>query len=186
MQYKKVPKKNRKKFLVSFLVLVLSSGLVLFILEKNGNINLYSRNPDNSFQTTKPTNTINYNPPTKQEKEAGDEQKTNIVEKDAIDKTTKPDTAEVVIVDAAQYDDDIEVRAFVSNVIESGICRYIFRNGNNILEKSQSAFPDASSTPCTTLTISRTEFPTSGVWSLTVTYESASLQGSKSQEITIK
>ncbi len=186
MQYKKPHSKNTKKTIIFLLLSLLVIGVGLLVLEKTGVINLYSRDQSSTSDSPKPTNTVNYDPPTEQEQSAGDEQKAKIVEEESSASTNKPETAEVVIVDASQYEDEIEVRAFVANVLEIGTCTYIFKNGASTITKSQSAYPDASTTPCTTLVVPRAEFANPGSWNLTVTFESTTVKGSKTQEVVIE
>jgi hypothetical protein len=185
MQYKKPQQKNGKKVLLLPLLILLLGGIV-FGLEKSGVINLYSRDEASNSNTPNPVNTVNYDPPTEEEKNAGDEQKEEIVSEENT-QNQKPDSAEVIIVDASQYGDEIEVRAFVANVIESGTCTFWFHKLNIEITKTTPAYADASTTPCITLTIPRSEFPEAGDWGLTVSFESASVKGFKSQDVvTIK
>lgn len=142
----------------------------------------YTLNKDDDINTESVSN-INFDPPTEQEKSAGDEQKKEIVEEE---KQSKPDTAEVVIVDASQYNDEIEIRAFVSNVVKDGTCNYLFENSGQKVEKSSLAKADASTTPCFTLVVPRSEFAKSGVWDVTITYTNDEITGSTSSTIDIQ
>lgn len=181
--------KNKKRFQRKHVLLVIVALLLattLFVLEKNGVINLYTRGQDIATSSSQPLGNINYGPPTENEKSAGNEQKSKVVEQNSEQKTDKPSTAKVVIVDASQYENTVEVRAFISNLLEDGTCTFTFRNGNNVFKKSQPAIPDASTTPCTALTVSREEFVQAGKWNLTVTYESKTVEGSNTQEVLIK
>lgn len=185
MKYKNDTQNKKSK---TPLYLLLFIGLLvglLIILEISGTTNFYSRGEPSSETTVQPVNTVNYDPPTEEEKKASDEKKQEIVDSDN-QQTDKPSTAEVIITDASQYEDEIEVRAFVANVIESGTCTYLFELNGEKISKPMPAAADASSTPCMTLTLPRSEFPSSGVWSITVSFESASVKGSKTQEITIE
>lgn len=188
MQYKK-PSQNRKKRIISkILIILLVITVALVALEKTGTTNLYTRKQTSTKLSPEPTNTVNYDPPTNEENNAGDVQKSKIVEQEqqAPPEQNTLVTANVVIVDATQYDNEIEVRAFASNILESGTCTYEFRNGQQSVQKSQPAYPDASTSPCTTLTIPRSEFSIAGKWNMTVTYASSSSRGSATQEIEIK
>ncbi len=141
---------------------------------------------------------IKYSPPTEEEKNAGDEQKDKII--DNSDKTGiieqndatsgsasgGSNNTNVVITDASQYGNEIEVRAFAPNVIEDGTCTFTFTKGSARLEKQTPANADASSTPCVTLTVDRTEFINAGMWELEVAYKSGSYTGIQSTELEIK
>ena len=78
--------------------------------------------------------------------------------------------------DANQYGDQVEVRAF-ANSIEDGTCSYTFTMGDNSFTKSTPAYADASTTPCINLEVSVADFSSSGTWNLFIQYESASFKG---------
>ena len=184
MQHKKKLQNLQKKHIILVVTLLLLGTLI--VLEKSGVTNFYTTKKSPTTGSSQPVDSINYGPPTKQEKNSGNEQKTKLTDQDPGQKVVKPSTAEVVIVDASQYDNNVEVRAFVANLLEAGTCTFTFRIGNNIVEKSQAAIPDASTTPCTNLSIPREEFTQAGTWNLTVTFESKSVRGSKDQKVVLQ
>ncbi len=189
MKYTKTSKTNiqSKKILIAILLLAVGLATLLFFLEKRGTINLYGKGHDEPAVTT-PEPQINYDPPTPIESSAGDAKKQELVEKEEpTSNPEKPNSAEVVIVDASQYDQEIEVRAFISNTLHEGTCSFDFtQSGQQTIHKELPAYPDASTTPCITLTLPRSDFPASGVWQLSVTYESDSVVGSAKQEVEIR
>lgn len=113
---------------------------------------------------------VNYGPPTEEEQAAGDLQK---IENVSNPKVVQSDIAQVAIVDASQYENTIEVRAFISNVLQDGTCVIGFTNNNLHFEKSVPAYADASTTPCVGLEVPLGEFNASGSWSVTVSYTSS-------------
>lgn len=151
---------------------------------------LYQRS--NSVETNQPNeadSSINYSPPTEGERQSGDERKKEIVDEGQSTPTTDEGSTDkkkvdVVITDASQYGDDIEVRSFIANVIQEGMCTITFTKGSQSITKAAPAHPDASTTICTNPPIKRSEFPTSGEWTVVVSYESQTATG-KSQEQTI-
>ncbi|MCA9328256.1 hypothetical protein KC959_00650 [Candidatus Saccharibacteria bacterium] len=166
-------KKNKKKLflvVVSFSVLIIS----MLALEYLHVTDFYQKKPSANEAITPTINSVNYQPPTEQERQAGDTKKSEIIEQES---TQKPSTANIVLVDAAQYDDMIEVRSFVSNLIEDGVCTYVFTKDSYKLTKQTNAVADASSTPCINLSVPRSEFLTSGSWELSITFEGTSAQG---------
>lgn len=169
------------------LAVLLAAAIVLVVLEKTGVTDLYSTKPD--IQARDNAN-INYSPPTSDEQQAADEQKDRVVQEeekrnDTIDPSKK--NANVVITDAAQYDNVIEVRSFVSDHYQDGTCDIIFIQGDHKVAKSTPAYRDASTTICTNPLFNRSEFPASGEWQVTVTYSSVNATGtSKSQSVTIR
>ncbi len=170
--------KNKKTYIFLLVLLLL---ILLFTLEKTGVTNFYQKPVTTTPQATE--DTINYNPPTEAEATAGEEQKQKIVEQQT---QTLPSSANVVIVDANQYGDDVEVRAFISNFIEDGKCNIAFTNGSSSFEKEVPAFGDASTTPCVTLTLKKSDFSTSGTWNVEVAYTGKTVSGSASTTLEIQ
>lgn len=123
---------------------------------------------------------INYSPPTEEEQRAGDDIKLHL--SNGVESETKnsPDikkTISVIITDAGQYDDTIEVRAFIPNHYQDGTCTITFTHNSYTVKKTTPAYRDVSTTICTNPLFSRSEFPTSGEWTLVVTYSSTNAQG---------
>ena len=182
---------KNKKLLIIVLTLLLSVG-VLFILEKTKVINLYERTPETTNSTTNGPK-IDLSPPTEEESKAGDEKKQQIINQEQNNQTNNSNgnsenklEAEVVIVDASQYDSEIEVRAFASNVLQNGTCTFTFTNGSNSVIKNMPASADASTTPCMTLNVPESEFARPGTWQLTVAFDSATYSGQTTTEVTIE
>lgn len=182
---------KNKKLLIIVATLLLISG-VLFILEKTKVINLYERTPETTNSTTNEPK-IDLSPPTEEESKAGDEKKQQIINQEQYNKTYNSNgnsedktEAEVVIVDATQYDTEIEVRAFASNVLQNGTCTFVFTNGSNTITKSMPASADASTTPCMTLTVPRAEFNQAGSWNLSVNFESSTYKGQATTKVGIQ
>lgn len=149
----------------------------IFVLEKTGVTNLFSR--DNTT-TSQETPGINYNPPTEEEKQAGDKQKDQTLKEE--DERNDPEnlnkyTASVIITDAGQYEDIIEVRAFIPDYYQDGSCIITFTQGEQTVTKETPAYRDASTTICTNPLFERSEFPNGGDWQVRVTYKSTGAEG---------
>lgn len=159
-----------KKVLVISLAVVLVAGGVGFALSRN----------NSHKDTPRPTNSVDYSGPTKEEAAAGNEQKKRNQQREAADKnTTPPSTAQIVVVDASQYSNIVEVRAYVANVYEEGgTCTVTFTQGSQKITKSAAAFKNVSTTQCATIDIDRSEFSTGGQWNYTVAYSSNNVSGS--------
>ena len=128
-------------------------------------------------------NTINYDPPTEEEKQVANTIKDEVLEQD---NSTVPNTAQIVIVDSSQYGDEIEVRAFVANVTQDGTCTVTFaKDGENIVKKVD-AFADASTSPCINVIVPRSEFISAGEWTVTVQYANDIITGSASSTVDIE
>lgn len=131
-------------------------------------------------------NKVDYGPPTEEEASAGDKQKRENIQRNQLEEnTSKPNSAQVVLVDASQYGDTIEIRSYVANVFEDGgTCTAIVtKNGEPQITKSSTGFRDAKTTQCGTITIPRTALSSSGSWQVIVKYESSSASGQSSSSI---
>lgn len=182
----KSKKRNRKKLLLTVIAILVVLSAVLFVLEKRGVTNFYSGSGSNSQESD--DNAINFGPPTEEEQRAGDEQKDKIVGEDTPSQDTGQNkrNANVIITDAGQYDDIIEVRAFIPNHYEEGTCTITFTQDTHKIVKQAPAYPDSSTTICTNPLINRSEFPESGTWKLVVSYSSNGAAGtSEVKDITI-
>lgn len=130
---------------------------------------------------------IDFGPPDEEEKKAGDEQKRDIVEeKSKQSEPSSTKTANVVITDASQYGNQIEIRAFISNVYEDGTCTFTLTQGSNTFSKQTKGFKDATTTQCTPLSVPRSEFASPGTWSFTAKYSSASASGEVKGTVLVK
>lgn len=171
--------RSGKKIIIAALVIIVVLASAIFAYLQ------FQKRTDN---TIAPTNTVNYEQPTNKEQAAGDEQKQiNDRSTDQDGSDAKPTTADVRITDAGQYDDAVEVRAYIANVFEEGTCTIKFTKGNENITRTTPAYPDSSYTICTNPTIRRSEFPSSGDWLVQVSFSSNSASGSSnSQTLTIK
>ena len=176
---------NKRKIIIT----VLSTALIGFLgagsyllLNDKGNSSNTETIKDNSG-----VNVINLEPPTEEEQKAGNTQKEKIVEEQQVEKENQlPNEVSVVITDASQYNDEVEVRAFVNNIIEDGVCTVTFSLGQTKIDKEVPAKAQASSTTCLTLTVPRSEFSSTGEWSVLVKYKNQKIMGSTVGKITIK
>lgn len=175
--------KSRK--LVALLLLIpflAAAGVYAFISANNSNSNQTAGSSDSS---------IDYSPPSEQEQQSGDAKKEEIIkEQEERNSDNAPSNesngsnkkdANVIITFAGQEGQTIEVNAFVSDHIEEGTCTIIFRQGSQTVTKEAPAHADASSTICTNPEINRSEFPSSGTWTVQVVYESDGAKGESSE-----
>ena len=135
---------------------------------------------------------VNYDPPTEEERAAGDKQKEKVDKEEQRQNSQNGDSTEkkttnVIITDAGQYDDIIEVRSFIPDHYQDGTCTIAFRKGGQTITKGTPAYRDASTTICTNPLIKRSEFPSAGDWQVSVSYDSKDAKGtSETQTITIE
>lgn len=133
------------------------------------------------------TEKIDLSPPTEEDKQAVDQHKEDLA-KQPQSEPVGTSTREVKpsIVDAHQYDKEVEVRAFVAGVYEEvGVCKFTFTKGGSSLTKELAAEKDSSYMRCPTLLMASSEFSSGGEWSLVVSYNSATAQGSSNTKVTI-
>lgn len=133
-------------------------------------------------------NGVNYSPPTESEKQAANDIKDTIVNSQQNNQSTDGKTkASVIITDAAQYENTIEVRSFIPNHYEDGTCTITFTHQNLKVQKTAPAYRDASSTICTNPLVGRSEFTATGEWAVIVSYTSEHANGtSEAKTLTVK
>lgn len=175
MQNKK--SESSKKYILLIIIcllLVLAAGSLLYY-----KTNIFKQ------PTKSVTETINYNPPTKEEMASSDAIKDKIVENQNntssnntnSNHTSQTTNASVIITDAGQYGNVVEVRSFIQNEYQDGTCTITFTKGSQSLEKTTPAYRDATTTICTNPLINRSEFPEAGDWYVTVKYTATNISG---------
>lgn len=182
----KTRKKTRSKYILLAIAVLVAISIVLFALEAIGVTNFYQKTSDTNSEVNK----VNYNPPTEDERKTGDKQKEETVQEEA-NRNSPPEqnksSANVVISDAAQYENVVEVRSYVSNHYEDGTCTFKLVQGGQVVEKTTQAYRDVSTTICNNPLFNRSQFPSPGNWQITVTYSSAGAQGiSEPKTVTIR
>lgn len=171
-----------KKYSSKLLVFATITALLLV----SGGIYIYSKNKSNKTSNSTENSTINYSPPTEDEKSAADTQKeANVKQNDNDNQAADASQVKVFITYAGEENGIIEVNAF-SNHYEDGKCTIVFTKDSLKLIRETPAFRDASTTICTNPLIKRADFPSSGEWDLKVQFTSPSLKSeSVTQKITI-
>jgi len=169
-------KNNHKQRIVY--IIVISSLLFTVGLYSFFKFNLMSKIRRSA--TVNDISNINYGPPTEEEQRAGNDIKVDITQSEQNNQ--KPSTDQpneqnakrsdlpVIISDATQYSQNIEVSAFIPNYFEDGKCIMTFSLGNLSVVKETDAHADASTTICANIAVPRSEFGQPGMWSLVVRY----------------
>lgn len=171
-----------KKILIIISSLILVALCVYFFL---------FRSESNDTAQPSTSNGINLEPPTDEEKAVGDNQKDKLVEenRNQQNNSSSPSlkSVSVIITDAGQYYDIIEVRSFIPDHYQDGTCTIVFTKNGQRYSKDTPARTDSSSTICMNPLIKRSEFPAPGDWNVSVTYKSKGATGeSETQTINIK
>lgn len=171
MKYKNF-KKNKKFALILLLtLLVVVIAAVIYVF-------MNSRMKTSGYEDG---SGINYDPPTNEEKQAGDKQKDETLQEEKARNNSENQSkksASVIITDAGQYGDTIEVRAFIPDHYQDGTCTILLTHGGYRVEKTTPAYRDASTTICTNPLIAKSEFAASGEWQVVVSFSSLNASGS--------
>lgn len=174
MTTKKKQQLNLKKILLwAIIPVVVVIVLFLFWPEKE----------NASTATVKPDGLVNLNPPTDEEKAAGDQAKESALEQEKKRNETQPQTSsgkiavKPIITYAGQYDDGIEVGGYVSGIFETGgTCTLDLQLGSQKKSVTVNAQRNANAVDCPVMIISRGAL-SAGKWQATITYESPSATG---------
>jgi hypothetical protein len=183
-------KKAKFSTMITFKRVVILLALLLFgVALLFGAYKLGERGSNQSVETEdEVVQPVNLDPP-REEDLVSDEDKQNIDDNNSQSPPVndpEKTSANVVITDASQYGDIVEVRAFIPSIIQEGQCAITFTQGSETLSKQVPAYSDASTTICTNLSVPLGEFTTNGIWSVSVIYESGTHRGvSASQNLEI-
>jgi hypothetical protein len=175
MKLQKRSKISKRKWLIIgvAVVVIVSAGSWLVYAK-------FSKQPVYTYQGS-----INYGPQTEDEKKATQQFKEN-QQKESSQPTPPPaQTPEgkvlvtPVISYAGQYDNAIEVSAFVPSVFEDGgTCTLTLTQGTSTVTKISAGTKDATTTRCNLFSFPGSQLPNKGVWSAVVSYESNKSKGS--------
>jgi hypothetical protein len=165
------------KRIVIFLVLIVTLLTAVIF----GTKAFVSRN-DKAATGDKPSETINYAPATEEEKRQTDQHKEDLAKQQEDEQNQQPSTNKKtvtpIITGAGQYEDKVEVRAYVPSIVESGgKCTFTFKKGSAQFTRTIDTMPGPQSTQCDAVTVPVSEFPSKGTWALTVSYVSTSSSG---------
>lgn len=163
---------TKRLIVISLLAAVIAAGVFLYVQLRTDN------------QEVVNLNDVNYSPPTDEERQAGNSKKQEIADRE--EKTQggqESTTTEVIITDAGQYDNMIEVRAFMPSAYKDGSCELIFSKGSKTFSKTTPAFKDVSTTNCTNPEVPRSEFAEAGDWSVKVSYSAEGITGQSEEKV---
>jgi hypothetical protein len=167
--------------------------LVLVVLGISGF--LYSRSDERQIgnNTTVITGSVEDKtpPPTEEEKQAAEQHKDDLIKQQEIENSGSSGAQKQVtpvITNAAQNEQQIFVGGYMPGIFENeGVCTFTFTKGATTLIKTSEAFANASTTDCKNLTIARSEFSGSGVWSVVLSYNSPNASGtSQAKSLTLQ
>ncbi len=164
-------------------------SLLILVILIFGIVAFFTMSEKNTPTKTAETDSINYNPPTAIEVQAGNDIKDDqpsVAQQKPSSTASSPVNVTVVIADAGQYGDFIEVRAFMPQTLQEGECTVVFSKDGEEETFKAPAYPDASSTICNIEDISQDNFNLSGKWDVVVSYKSNNYYGSASSSLEIQ
>jgi hypothetical protein len=167
----------RKKGLIIGLAAFVIGLVLIGILEKTGRINLYSSKPTTVAPTSTATSddSINFNPPTEEDKQNNEEHKETLKDVPAPSpqsSTSTKKTVKPIIVSASNG----TLKGFVPEILENdGTCTALFTKDGQTKERTSTGFADVNKTTCRSITYSTSEIGTG--WSVTLRYQSIAAEG---------
>lgn len=132
-------------------------------------------------QTSQLDGEINLSPPTEEEKLAADEAKQKIVSQEEQNSSNATESKQVtpVISSYGYIDNAIFVSAFIPGIYEEGgICTLSLSKGSTSITRQTSGTKDATTTRCQNFSVPYEEGLSSGAWSASISYSSATANGS--------
>lgn len=175
--------RNRKKLIAVLLIvsLFILAALAYYLVGAKNSLN-------QSDSSVRPVNSVDYGGPTDEEQAAGEVQKEANKQREALDTAPASSVADILISDASQYGDTVEVRAYIPNIYEdSGTCTAKFTKNSQEVSVSSKAFKDAKTTQCGALDLDRQSFSEAGEWKLVIAYKSPAANGTtQPKTVTIK
>jgi cytoskeletal protein RodZ len=180
-------KKASKAVLISVLIVafVLAGGAGYWYLDTNG---FFGRAGKKTQDNNKSNNDATSESADKTSDESDDNKNGNSQKPPVETDDSGKKVAQIVIVDASQYDDTFEVRAGVNNLTEEGgRCEFVFTQNSQVLTRSSDAIFTGTDVNCQTIEIPVKDFPNKGEWQMVVNYTSSASKGSsQSKTVVIK
>lgn len=139
--------------------------------------------------TTGEGNEINYRPATAEQQQAGVASKTGSTDTPPAPTTNQGSAiknVQVTITAANQNGPTLQIRTLISAVENNGTCTLVLsHNGQNSVMKTANTQALSSASTCQGFDIPVTELST-GTWQATINYESSTLKGGATKNITIQ
>jgi preprotein translocase subunit SecF len=161
---------NKKNILVLILVGLIIAGGVFFVHRRN-----------ETTEVEQPGGVVKLAPPTEQERAEANKKKDELVkQQQAIDEQSQQSGKKTVVPVITNADQN-GLNAYVSGVYEdTGTCTATVSQGSASFVKTSQGFKDATTTGCSAIDFSGTDFTSKGIWSVTLKYDSPTATGSSS------
>jgi len=171
-------KKNKKPLIIALVVIaVLALGYVAYARATN-----IWPFPNDSQSSTK-VDDVNYEPPTEDQVDAGDDIKD--AANDAVNTPAPTGTVEMSITAANQNDGILQVRTLIQTTSNTGTCTLLLKKGSTEITKSAPVQALSSSTTCQGFDVPTSELST-GTWQLTINFKNTTVNSTISQSVVIK
>ena len=169
--------KKRGLIISLLLILLVISGVVWNIKYKNSSTKQTTTPHNTNSSGNKPS--INYNPPTQADIQQTDELKNSVTNPPKVVTTT--DNSKKKVTPMISNADSKHVSAYVLGVFEEGgTCTATVTQGSLIFSRTSKGFENSSYTQCTPIDISTGGIIETQKWSLTVSYNSSTAEGTSS------
>ena len=156
----------KKTIIISLLFVALISGIGAFA---------YVNYINKDAKTETPIGGVNYDPPTKAEKQETEEFKKKQQEESSIDNTSPKNVSSNVVI---TYISSSEARGYVTGVVEDGgTCTATLTKGSQKVATSSTAIADVNKSTCGLLTLNSSQL-SQGDWQVVLSYKSASIDAS--------
>jgi hypothetical protein len=177
--------KNKHSVKHSSKILKLGAILAILVIIVLGSFLVYRRRSHNASTpaTSNPPGTekIDLSPPTEQEKQSNEQHKDELIKQQQQEQNTQTGIKQVkpIITDAGYYDTQVEVRSFVPGIYEAGgTCTITMTKDSSSITRQVISSKGATTTDCPVVRIPRSDLPSTGTWTVTVSYNSATAKGS--------
>ena len=181
---------NKKRWYRKSRVLLILAGALLVILAAGYFVYQIMTRRDTS--TTSPPNTINYDSPTDEQKNAGTSAKEELLNKDSESQSTPPSAngknrVVITITKAEQSGDGtLHVSAILQTLESGGTCalKLTRKSDGAVVNKTSIVIKQSSYSACADFDVPKSEIP-AGNWQLTVSYSSPKSEGTSSQDMVV-
>lgn len=169
----------RKNIFYILIIIVIFSAIIIGCIYYYRSSNTNHKSAGQSEVVNAANQIIDSNPPTVDQKQAGENQK-------ITNQTPVSTTASTIITVKNVTADMLQIRSMTSGAIsDSGVCSLTLTNNDKVITKTASTYAMPSSSTCQGFNIDRTEL-TNGTWKISLTVVIGNERSSTNDEITLE
>jgi hypothetical protein len=180
----------KKIIIIIGVILLLLAGALVYVYAFNGNLFGWKSAQNNS-------GTVNYGPATTDQKQNGATIKSNSASSSSTNGSDQPSapapipgsaqkSVSVTITAANQNGSTLQIRALIGAVENTGTCTLMLsQTGQQTVTKTAGTQALSSTSTCQGFDVPTSELST-GVWHITITYNSPTLTGATTKDVTIQ